>query len=242
MPKKNIPNKLIISFIFSYFKLLAMAFIIYLVCIITLSTILAYKYEEFVLKKESLLSFYFLIPFSLGVLIELNNEKYKKSISLIYGYLLGLFAGISLAASILYGFIFGIIILLIFILGKHIGGFCQRYFFKPIHTFIKPYISSILFNLKIIIGYIFLCTIISFLFALVFAQLQLHNSCNFGSLAGLFSHFINSFLNMISFGNIGIKADCEVISKIHLVQYFIFSLVTIIFGILLIRPKLKTQN
>jgi len=219
--------------------------LIYTIVIAAISTAMGQKVEHIFTRPESLLSLYFLVPFSLGILFELRQHTLSdKGTITVFGYITGLMIGLSLVASIRYGFIVGTTILLLFILGFFIGQQFQRHIVRAISKLLQPIVSAIVLNVRLIIGYIALCALISFVFAIVYGQLQIRSGsdCDFKGITGLLEHFVNAFLVMMTFGTMATKAHCDVADKFYALQYILFSIITLIFGALLIKPKKKDDN
>lgn len=232
------------SYIFTYLLLCVLLCSIYTIIVATISTLMEQKFESIYFRPELLLSLYFLLPFSLGILLELRQHKFDKGTTTVFGYIVGLIIGLSLAASIRYGFIIGTAILLLFFIGFFGGQRFQRHIVRSILKILQPIISAMILNVKLIGGYILLCIFISFIFAIGYAQLQIHSGsgCDFRGIDGLSKHIVNSFSLMITLGTIGTKAQCDLVEKLYVVQYFIFSILTLIFGALLIKTKKTYHN
>jgi len=232
------------SYVLTYIQLLSILCFCYAIFISVVATAMKREVEDIFAREESLLSLYFFVPFSLGMLLELRQNKLDKGKSTVFGYILGLFIGLSLVASIVYGFIIGTAILLLFFVGCFGGQGFQRYIISPTLKLLRPIVSAMARNIKLIVSYLLLCALTSMVFGVIYAQVQIHfrPSSNLKGIYGLTVHILNSFFLMITFGTVGAKPQHFIVDMLCVVQCLWFSLLTIIFGTLLVKPKKSRQN
>jgi hypothetical protein len=207
----------------TYAEVLFVLVLTYAMAITTYACLGRRKVEDILLAEESLLSLYFLVPLSLGILFELRQHKLSdRGTARAFARIVALFMALAAITGFRYAWIVGAAILIFFFLGFYSGKLAQRHVIKPAANLLLPFLKSLQAGSKVFVGYLVLSALIAFTFGLVYAQLQIHSSCQFGTLGQLLEHFLNSVFLMVSFTSLGSKGSCDSAQGLHLFQSFLF--------------------